>query len=328
MSSAALPAAATVHEAITAVIGDMAPVGKEESDALGYAIRTIEATKAAVRPLLAAHGVHYVLDHLGHVEADTVPVGDRGKVWQRVRLVARWHIYGPAGDYVTVETLGVGVDSSDKAANKAVTAAEKQMLVTSFCVADGERDPDRDRAELGEAATWPAGAVKRGMVVEVAAQVTGGDEARATELAAIAWARAGLVGDDIPAAVAVEAIEAAVEVARQEYAADAGPAQENTTEADHGGAGGDTSSQSVSSKPPAPPWPNPAAFRRDLKARGLSSRQVWTEVHDLAGRLGEPAPAGALDSILSASAELVEGLAAWVKNHDTLDPDATSSART
>jgi hypothetical protein len=211
----------SVHAAVAAVIDGMPAVGKDgrfDEGAVRYAFRSIEGVKAALKPHLAGHGVHYAPHRLLDLVDDDVAVGDRGKRWQRVRVRVRWRVYGPAGDHFDAETRGEGIDSSDKATNKAMTGAEKQLLLAVFAIADGSDDPDRDRAELDDQpATWPAKVIKGGMVTEIAAQVTAGDIDRATALAALAWDTFGLANTaELGVADARERIDAAVELALQE----------------------------------------------------------------------------------------------------------------
>ena len=56
------------------------------------------------------------------------------------------------------------------------------------------------------------------MVTEIARQVTEGDIDRAVDLAALAW-KSGADVDELPVPEAVERIDAAVEIARQEVEA-------------------------------------------------------------------------------------------------------------
>lgn len=289
--------AGTVHEAIAEVIGELPAVGKDseiESGPQRYRYRGIEAIKAALKPVLAAAGVHYTLHRLVAVVDDTVPVGRQGSVWQRTRLQARWRIYGPEGDHVTVETRGEGIDSSDKAANKAVTVAEKQMLLTTFCVADGTEDPDHERHEITDRPRvgWFDGspkALKFAMVDAITAEVTAGDRGRALELAAKAWEILGLEGAAIEAADVLDKIQAAVAIAYQEIAADAGavepheaPATPPATEAEAGPSesdnGGVGSTGTGDDEPASPPISQTEAVRR-IKMR--------TEVRDLIEPLGK-----------------------------------------
>jgi ERF superfamily len=306
----------TVHGAISRVIGAMPGIGKDQTmggPGGGYQYRGIEAIKVEIKPLLAAHRVHYALHRIVEITDDTVPVGDKGKVWQRTRLRARWRIYGPDGDYVTVETRGEGVDSSDKAANKAVTGAEKQMLLTTFCVADGD-DPDHARPEILEhleLAVWPAKTIKGGMVHEIAAQVTAGDLDRARELAALAWDTFAL-GDvvELPVDEAREKIDAAVELAKQEAAV-----FEAIASAEHV-----PSEPTQPVVPPPMPWSTPTEMRADMKARGITTPAAQREAHAIAKANGLEPPVGSLDAIYRyPDPHFVAAFAAWVRNHDELE---------
>ena len=294
----------SVHWQIAAVIGSMPGIGKDSEIEQGpqrYKYRGIEAIKAELKPLLAAHRVHYVLHRIVEITDDTVPVGDKGKQWQRTRLRARWRVYGPGGDHVSVETRGEGVDSSDKAANKAVTGAEKQMLLTTFCVADGD-DPDHSRPEItAELAVWPAKTIKGGMVTEIAQQVTDGDLTRATELAALAWDTFGLAEvTELPEAEAREKIDGALELARQESAEFEAIAAAEHVEA-----------------PPAGVWTSAQAMRADMKARGISTVLATREAHAIAEARGVDPPDGSLDAIFKHPDQAyVAAFAAWVRNHD------------
>lgn len=139
----------TVHQAIAAVIEDLPAVGKDQRIEEGpqkYQYRGIEQIKAALKPLLARHGVHYAPHDITTVDDSTYETRN-GAVWQRVRLVVRYRIYGPDGSHIEAVGRGEGADNSDKACNKAMTVAEKQVLVQVFCIADADGDPDAHRAD-------------------------------------------------------------------------------------------------------------------------------------------------------------------------------------
>lgn len=141
--------ALTVHQAIAAVIADLPAIGKDSKITEGpqkYSYRGIEAIKAELKPLLGKHGVHYAPVDIGPIDDSTYNTRN-GAEWQRVRMVVRYRIYGPDGSHIEAVGRGEGADNSDKACNKAMTVAEKQMLVQTFCIADGDKDPDHQRAE-------------------------------------------------------------------------------------------------------------------------------------------------------------------------------------
>ena len=143
----------TVHGAIAAVIADLPAIGKDSRMTGGgpqYSYRGIEAIKAELKPLLGKHGVHYAPADFGPaefgVETTTSRQGNT-TTWQRVRVSVKFRIYGPDGSLVEAVGYGEGLDNSDKALNKAMTMAEKQMLIQVFCVSDGDPDPDHARPD-------------------------------------------------------------------------------------------------------------------------------------------------------------------------------------
>ena len=136
------------------------------------------------------------------------------------------------------------------------------------------------------------------MVHEIAAQVTAGDLDRAKELAAFAWDTFAL-GDlvELPEPEAREKIDAAIELAKQEVAEfEAIAAAEHVPTIVH--IEGDTDGEPTQPHPVVElevPWLSASGMRADLKARGITARAVWTEVHELAESLGMESPTGAID---------------------------------
>lgn len=330
-SASCTDAGVSVHEAVARVIGELPAIGKDSTgDGISYRYRGIEAIKAALKPLLAEHRVHYVLSAIEDLQCDTVPVGDRGKLWQRTRFTAHWLVYGPSGDHLHVMTLGVGVDSSDKAENKAVTTAEKQMLLTTFCVADSE-DPDSQRAEIEQttaAAPWSAKALKGSMVMEIGARVTGGDVDRATELAALAWDTFNLGGiAEFPAADAVDKLEGAIELAQQEMAEqpdDGGiPYPAAVTDTTPNEAPFTDELESAEAQPAAaptapggpPPWRTDANMRADLRRYGVTTPEAYAKLHELADELGVTVPEGSLGMVRrDGDPALLRRFGTWVRS--------------
>lgn len=135
-----------VHAAIASVISEMPAIGKESEIKEGpqkYKYRGIEQIKAELKLVMAKHGVHYAPHRIRDAQ-DSAYETRSGATWQRVRLTVTYRIYGPDGSYIEAEGRGEGADSSDKAQNKAMTGAEKQVLLQVFAIADSE-DPDQLR---------------------------------------------------------------------------------------------------------------------------------------------------------------------------------------
>jgi hypothetical protein len=136
-----------------------------------YNYTSAAAVKMRVGPELAERGIAVT------VKVEVIDHGDstsgKGTVSQRVlvRLTLTF-VDGATGEVLETQGLGSGMDSGDKAAMKAFTAAEKYAYVGAFCLAMGE-DPERD--EKGEEVTGPS-------AQEQLAQVSSLDELNA-------WAR-------------------------------------------------------------------------------------------------------------------------------------------
>jgi hypothetical protein len=178
-----------VHAAIAKVIGDMPAIGKNSRITEGpqkYAYRGIEGIKAELKPVLAKHGVHYAPHQIRDAQ-DAEYQAKSGATWQRCRLIVTYRIYGPDGSYIEAEGRGEGADNSDKSQNKAMTGAEKQMLLQVFAIADSE-DPEHSRAPEADQAIpeWETKVVQGGVLTEIRNQLDVKGEA-AKELARRAW---------------------------------------------------------------------------------------------------------------------------------------------
>lgn len=217
-----VPVLPTVSAVIALVIAALPSIGKSGSmvGPVTYQYRTIEDIKAALKAALALYGLVYLPHKIVTVDTDQVPVGSKGTLWWRTRVLIRWRLVGPSGDHLEAESYGIGFDAGDKSGLKAAVSAEKSFLLSTFCIADAAPDPDHTRPELDgdePAPTWPAKAVKVGMLREIANRVTDGNVERAKELAALAWETFGLAEvTELEVDEAREKIDAAVELARQE----------------------------------------------------------------------------------------------------------------
>lgn len=136
-----------IHQAISSMIGALPGIGKDskmQGGGQNYRYRSIEHIKSEIADCLPAHGLHYyaaetelVTDH-----GIDLPVGAKSDPYQVV-LRVRWVLAHTSGQTIEAVTFGHALDNWDKAFNKAMTAAEKYFLLTTFCIADGD-DPDHE----------------------------------------------------------------------------------------------------------------------------------------------------------------------------------------
>lgn len=125
---------------VMAEVGVIAKTKKAGAD-LKYAYRGVDDVVAAIQPLLAAHGV-VMLSRVVAQSRDAY-TNKNGTQMVNVRLTIE-HDFFCAEDAskVTACTVGEAMDTSDKASNKAMTAAEKYALTQTFKIPTYEVDRD------------------------------------------------------------------------------------------------------------------------------------------------------------------------------------------
>lgn len=127
----------TVHEALREVVNAVGGVGRDGYNAnQNFAFRSIEGTVNATRQQLYNFGVNYIpryrsLEQTDHVKQD-------GRVLHRAVLEGSFEFVGPAGDSVTVVTIGEGTDLEGRSNSKAQSAALKYALVQALQIGSGE----------------------------------------------------------------------------------------------------------------------------------------------------------------------------------------------
>lgn len=143
-SGAAPEAQASLHRKLAAV---MAAVGYVPKNGQGPGYKFASATDVAdkVRGELAARNLTMLPAHIERW-------GDPGETTLSgkqsvVTLKVQWLITdGDSGESVTIESVGTGADSGDKATNKAQTIAMKYAMLLAFAIPTGD-DPEADNGD-------------------------------------------------------------------------------------------------------------------------------------------------------------------------------------
>lgn len=95
---------------------------------------------AAVRPLMETHGVTVRPVKMEVLLNETFQRKSGGDAY-RVVILVTYEFLHASGDKATAQAIGEGIDSGDKAFNKAMTGAFKYALRETFCTETGD-DPD------------------------------------------------------------------------------------------------------------------------------------------------------------------------------------------
>lgn len=108
----------------------------------GYAFRTAEDVDAAVNKAFIKLGIGWTTRvELLRLEARVY--GQRDTKTNHAVVALHATLHGPAGDTLDVIGVGEGFDTTDKALNKAITAAKKYLLTTTFLIPVAGEDPDQ-----------------------------------------------------------------------------------------------------------------------------------------------------------------------------------------
>lgn len=137
-----------IYTQICAVMNDISAVGKtQKNQKQGYSFRGIDQVYNELHSILARHNVFTVpevLDERTHEKTS----GSGGILIYRI-LRLKYTFYAEDGSNVSAVVIGEGMDSGDKASNKAMAVAHKYALMQVFCIpTEDAKDPENDSHEV------------------------------------------------------------------------------------------------------------------------------------------------------------------------------------
>jgi len=120
-----------IYTALAAITAEVGGIAKErENKQQGYKFRGIDDVYDALHGLFAKHGVTSVPEVLD-IQREERPSKSGGVLIVTVAKI-RYTFYARDGSFVHAITIGEGMDSGDKSANKAMAGAPKYALVQVF----------------------------------------------------------------------------------------------------------------------------------------------------------------------------------------------------
>ena len=133
-----------IYEAIPAIMDEIGHIGKEKrNQQQGFMFRGIDQVMNTMKPLLAKHGVFVVPEVMDRQREERTTKSGSNLIYSI--LTVRYHFCASDGSEVTATTVGEGMDSADKASNKAMAIAFKYACFQVFCIPTEEiakDDPD------------------------------------------------------------------------------------------------------------------------------------------------------------------------------------------
>ena len=141
-----------IYESISRVMTEVPAIAKaKDNKQQGFKYRGIDDVMNALQPLLAKNKVFVVPQVLEQIREERVS-SKGGKLFYTI-LKIKFTFYAEDGSFVEAITIGEGMDSGDKASNKAMSIAMKYALFQVFCIPTELDDPDAESHEVAEKIT-------------------------------------------------------------------------------------------------------------------------------------------------------------------------------
>ena len=137
-----------IYEAITKVMAEIGAVGKNSKNSQqGFMYRGIDAVMNAINPALTKHKVFVAPEVLEQEREERQTAKGNMLIYSICKI--KFRFYTTDGSHVDVVTIGEGMDSGDKATNKAMSIAFKYACFQLFCIPTEEMvDPDSESHEV------------------------------------------------------------------------------------------------------------------------------------------------------------------------------------
>lgn len=136
-----------IFESITAIMQEIPAIGKEKKNQQqGFKYRGIDDVMNALQPILSKYKVFVVPEVIDQSREDRVT--NKGGTILYSMLKIKYTFYAEDGTNVSAVVIGEGMDSGDKASNKAMAIAMKYVFFQVFCIPTEEmKDPDAETPE-------------------------------------------------------------------------------------------------------------------------------------------------------------------------------------
>jgi ERF superfamily. len=138
-----------IFKAIPAIMGEINAVGKsKKNQQQGFMYRGVDDVMNAINPALVRHKVFIVPEVIEQKREDRQTARGASLIYSICKM--RFLFCAEDGSRVEAVTVGEGMDSGDKATNKAMAIAFKYACFQVFCIPTEEmKDPDGESHDIG-----------------------------------------------------------------------------------------------------------------------------------------------------------------------------------
>lgn len=133
-----------IYEAITSIMSEGYAIAKNKRNTQqGFQYRGIDDVMNTFQPLLAKYRVFLVPEVLEQQRQERITKDGKTLLYSILRM--KYTFCAEDGSRVSAVVIGEGMDSGDKASNKAMAVAMKYAMFQVFCIPTEEMpDPDED----------------------------------------------------------------------------------------------------------------------------------------------------------------------------------------
>lgn len=128
-------------------MGELDAIEKKRKNPQGYFFRGIDDVTMAMKPILSKHGVFFTPSVQSQIREERLSKGGGALIY--TVLSVEFTFYAEDGSSVKAVTVGEAMDSGDKSANKAMSAALKYALLETFCIpTEEDKDTENNNPDL------------------------------------------------------------------------------------------------------------------------------------------------------------------------------------
>ena len=137
-----------IFTAMTAAMQDIGAIAKADKNVMqGFMYRSIDAVYNSMHEILAKHNIFTVPDVLEERTEERQSKSGGTLIYRILKM--KYTFYTDDGSNVSCTVIGEGMDSGDKAANKAMSISHKYALFQTFLIpTEDEKDPDAQSHEV------------------------------------------------------------------------------------------------------------------------------------------------------------------------------------